>query len=339
MPRLASRTSRLRQIEEVLLMAPDGLSVPELARRLKANRRTVYRDVEFLSEQGVPLWQEAGRFGINRTHYLLPIRLSFHEALSLVLAGLLLSRTIDERNPHATTALRKLAAILPQPLAAHLERAAERVQAHEDGLHHNAVLEAVADGWAAGRKVRVEYRSPRSGALRERILAPYALEPTASAIYVIGHDEWANAVRTFKLERLETAEVLEATYTIPADFDPEVYLATSWGIMAGPETTEVVLRFTPTVNPHVRERRWHPSQTLTPTPEGGCVLRVTISEPLEMQPWIRSWGAQVEVVAPEWLRERIAAELRQAAEQYPLTVAHPPNGHTRILESAESGQV
>jgi proteasome accessory factor B len=86
--------------------------------------------------------------------------------------------------------------------------------------------------------------------------------------------------------------------------------------MSGPNTTEVVLRFTPVAAPHVRERRWHPSQTLTATEGGGCTLRVRVSEPLEMQPWVRSWGAQVEVVSPGWLRERIAAELRQAAEQY-----------------------
>jgi predicted DNA-binding transcriptional regulator YafY len=35
-----------------------------------------------------------------------------------------------------------------------------------------------------------------------------------------------------------------------------------------------------------------------------------------MQPWIRSWGAQVEVIAPDWLRQRIADELQKAAEQY-----------------------
>jgi proteasome accessory factor B len=336
MSRLASRTSRLRQTEEVLLLAPDGLSVPELARRLRVNRRTVYRDLEFLDEQGVPVWQEAGRFGINRTHYLAPIRLSFHEALALVLAGLLFSRTMDERNPHAITALRKLAVTLPQPLAAHLERAAERVQAHGDGLHRMMILEAIAEGWGAGRKVRVGYRSPRSGLLRERIIAPYALEPTASGLYVIGHDAWSDGVRTFKLERLEGAELLDDAYAVPSDFDPEAYLATGWGIMAGPETTEVALRFTPTATPHVRERRWHPSQSLTPTPEGGCVLRVTVSEPLEMQPWIRSWGAQVQVVAPDWLRERIAAELRQAAAQY--ADEKPPSPNENAPAPASAGQ-
>jgi predicted DNA-binding transcriptional regulator YafY len=76
------------------------------------------------------------------------------------------------------------------------------------------------------------------------------------------------------------------------------------------------LRFTPQATPFVLERRWHPSQQVETRPGGGCLLRLEVSEPLEMQPWIRSWGAKVEVLAPDWLRERIAAELRQAADQY-----------------------
>jgi proteasome accessory factor B len=80
MTRLATRTSRLRQIEEILLIEPAGLGAAELAERLQVDRRTVYRDLDFLSEQEVPLWQHNGRFGINRTRYLAAIRLSFHEA-------------------------------------------------------------------------------------------------------------------------------------------------------------------------------------------------------------------------------------------------------------------
>ncbi|HLE27108.1 MAG TPA: WYL domain-containing protein [Anaerolineales bacterium] len=316
MSRLATRTARLRQIEEMLLLMPDGLPATELAQRLSVDRRTVYRDLDFLSEQGVPLWQDEGHFGINRTRYLAAIRLSFHEAIALVLAGLLLSRTIDERNPHVTAALRKLAAVLPYPLTAQLNRAADRVQAHHDGLRQVVILEVIAEGWGAGRKVRVGYRSPRSGALRERVIAPYALEPTASGVYVIGRDDWANDIRTFKLDRLEKADLLDETYTLPTDFDPEAHLAASWGIMMGKEVVEVALRFTPAAMPLVCERRWHPSQSLDPLPDGGGVLRVHVSEPLEMQPWIRSWGAQVEVLSPDWLRERIATEMHQAAEQY-----------------------
>src|SRR5574341_82044 len=316
MSRLANRTARLRQLEELLLLSPTGLSVAELASQLLVNRRTVYRDIDFLSAQGVPLWQEGGHFGLNRTRYLTTVRLSYQEAMALVLAGLLLSRTLDERNPHVIAALRRLATTVPDFPAAHLKRAAERVEAYHNNSAQVAILETIAEGWGSGRKVKIAYRSPRSGELRYRVIAPYALEPTASGIYVICHDKWADDIRTFKLARLKSAQLLDETYTIPPDFDPEVHLASSWGIMSGEEVSEVILRFTEAAKPFVVERQWHPSQQLQDIPEGGCLLQVQVSEPLEMQPWIRSWGAQVEVVAPEWLRERIAEELQQAAEQY-----------------------
>jgi proteasome accessory factor B len=306
----------LRQIEELLYLNGEGLRAVELAQELEVDRRTIYRDLDFLCDQGIPIWQENGYFGINRTRYLSTLHLTYHEAIALLLAGLLLSRSIDEHNPHVAAALRKLAMTLPRPLTAHLKRAAERVQAHSAGQRHVAVLEALAEGWGSGRKVRVDYRSPRSGALRRRVLAPYALEPTASGIYVIGHDDWAGDIRTFKLDRLENASVLAEPFCMPEDFDLEAFLESGWRIMAGEETQEVMLRFTAAVAAHVAERHWHPSQTLDALPDGGCMLSVHVAEPQEMQPWIRSWGAQVEVLAPAWLRKQIAAELAQAAAIY-----------------------
>ncbi len=316
MSRLANRTARLRQLEELLLLSPDGLSVAELASQLLVNRRTVYRDIDFLSAQGVPLWQQEGRFGLNRTRYLATVRLSYQEAIALVLAGLLLARTLDERNPHVIAALRRLATTLPDIPRKHLKRAADRVEAYRANPAQVAILETIAESWGSGRKVQIAYRSPRSGELRQRVIAPYALEPMASAIYVIGYDDWAGDIRTFKLARLESAQLLDEPYTIPPDFDPEAHLAGSWGIMSGEQESQVILRFTAAAKPFVAERQWHPSQHIQATSDGGCLLQVYVSEPLEMQPWIRSWGAQVEVIAPEWLREHIAADLQQAAGQY-----------------------
>lgn len=316
MSRLGSRTERLREIESQLLLSPEGLTALELASLLDVDRRTVYRDVDFLCGQGVPVWQENGRFGINRSRYLASVRLSFQEAIGLVLAGLLLSRTIDARNPHVIAALTKLASTLPQPLNAHLKRAANRIGQQQNDSGQVLVLESIAEGWGNGKKVKIGYRSPRSGTLRQRIIAPYALEPTPSGIYVIGHDSWADDVRTFKLDRLESATVLKDTFVIPEDFDLEARLATGWRIMAGDDVNEVRLRFLPDVIAQVSERQWHPSQTIEPTSDGGCVLTVHVAKPQEMKPWIRSWGAQVEVLAPGWLRADIAQEMRQAVDLY-----------------------
>lgn len=316
MTRLATRTSRLRQLEELLLLHPDGLKATELAEKLYVDRRTIYRDIDFLCVQEVPVWQKDGRFGINRTRYLPDISLTFHEAIALVLAGLLLSRTIDSHNPHVVSALNKLATSLPRPFTAHLKRAADRVENHENGRRQQRVLEAIAEGWGNTQKVRIGYRSPRSGELRDRTIAPYALEPTPSGIYVIGHDERSNELRTFKLDRLENARLLNERFQVPDSFDLDERLAHSWRIMDGDTPCEVALRFIPEATPHVLERRWHPSQHIEKLADGGCRLRVHVAAPQEMKPWIRSWGPQVVVESPAWLRRDIRAEIVTAARQY-----------------------
>ena len=316
MERLKTRTARLRQLEETLLLKSGGLGAAELSRRFHVDRRTIYRDLDFLADQGVPLWQEQGVFGVDRTRYQTTVRLTYHESMALALAGLLLARTFDERNPHVIAALRQLAVTLPQPFTAQLERAALRTQSQEANDRHTAVLEALVEGWGTGRKVRVTYCPPNGEEVRERVIAPYTLEPTDAGVYVIGYDESSCAIRTFKLERLQEARVLSETYAIPGDFDPAAFLKDSWRIMSGDAPVEVVLRFSPEAAPFVRERTWHASQQIEPGPGGGVTLRLCVAEPREMLSWIRGWGAQVEVLAPDWLRRRVADELRSAADKY-----------------------
>ena len=323
MERLKTRTARLRQLEEILLLKPGGMRVSDLSHQFKVNRRTIYRDLNFLAEQGVPLWQEHGVFRINRARYQMAVRLTYHESVALVLAGLLLARTFDERNPHVISALRSLAVTLPEPFRAQLERAAFRTQSNQANHRHTAVLEAIAEGWGTGHKVQIAYCSPKDDTLHERIIAPYFLEPTASGVYVIGHDEASGETRTFKLERVRTARILPDRYIIPADFDPIAYLQHSWQIMTGDQPAEVILRFIPDAAAYVRERIWHASQVLDAHPDGGLTLRLCIAEPREMLPWIRSWGPQVEVIAPDWLREKVAEDLRRGAQIY-STEAHIP---------------
>ncbi len=65
----------------------------------------------------------------------------------------------------------------------------------------------------------------------------------------------------------------------------------------------------------VRESVWHSSQELTDLPGGRLIWRAQIAEPREMFPWIRGGGADVEVLAPAELRQRIAEEVRAMAER------------------------
>ena len=81
-------------------------------------------------------------------------------------------------------------------------------------------------------------------------------------------------------------------------------LSDAWSIWTsdGPPV-EVVLHFSAEVAGRVSATLWHQSQKIEPQADGSTFWRAAIAEPREMYPWIRGWGPDVEVVAPEWLRD------------------------------------
>ena len=134
-----------------------------------------------------------------------------------------------------------------------------------------------------------------------------------------------NQLRTFKLERIQHAELLKKSpFEIPADFDGPALLKKAWGVMYGDEEcVEVQLRFTSWVEQRVKETLWHPSQQIADTPDG-CVMTVQIGDTLEIENWIRGWGADCEVLKPTTLREKIAKQVRRLAHMYGVLQPSPP---------------
>lgn len=211
--RTLGRAARLRRIEQLLYRTPEGMSAAELAARCGVHRTTIYHDIQSLSERmDVPIWEGEGRFGLDRTRYLVPVRLNLHEALALYIAARLLTHHSDEQNPHVVSALEKLATATPSPVQEHIARAAGLVQQRGTGSHYVAILETLALAWAERRRVRLIYRSATSEAGRERDFDVYFVEPSAIgyACYCIGLDHLHGALRTLKIERIKHAELLGA---------------------------------------------------------------------------------------------------------------------------------
>ena len=125
-------------------------------------------------------------------------------------------------------------------------------------------------------------------------------------------------MRTYKVERIRTATLTNDRYEIPDAFDPDRWLANSWGIWSSDSTptADVRLRFDASVAHRVREAVWHRSQTLTELGDGGVQLAVRVAGIVEIRSWILSWGEAVEVLEPLELREAIAASVRDAAARY-----------------------
>jgi CRISPR-associated endonuclease/helicase Cas3 len=332
MPRIDSDTKqkRIELTYACLERNPNGLTEGEVAGMVSFERRTVNNYLRELETQG-KVYKE-GRLWIALPYQRTRLRrldLSPEEAMTLYLATRLLVKQHDKRNESAETALIKLAeALTGDANVGHEVYQAARELAHRPGdVAYSAVFRTIMQGYIYRRKVAVTY-VPLGGKPFETVLSPYLLEPSAIgyATYVIGHSEIVNALRTYKLQRIEQATLTRHEYAIPPDFPGLDYLRSAWSIISGDELVSVRLRFTPRVTRRVRESRWHPSQDIETDPEhpGGCIWTAQVADLTDFVPWVRSWGADVEVLEPESLRAELIDEARRLATTYKVAEIEPP---------------
>lgn len=315
------RIVRLLAELRLLQAVPQGLSTRELGERMGISQRQAQRDLRALEEYlGVPFHLDANRWVVDRAFWLQPLRFSLSEAMGLLLSARLMLRHSDHGDEFTASAYEKLAAVLPEPIRDTLvEAAAGMAKKPTDGRLTRVLRELVA-GWAEQRKVRITYTMQRTF---ERVVWPLFLEPSplGSGIYLLAWDQKLEAVRSYRVERMLDAKVLDESFQAPAGFDAGAYLGGAWGIWSPGDEVEVELVFAPSVARRVKETVWHPSQTLTDLADGRLRLTVRVSSWLEMRHWVLGWGETCEVVRPPELRNSIRGTIASMAHTYGTTAA------------------
>lgn len=316
------RAARYLKIVQVLRAHGEaGISAADLAKQVGVSKRTIYRDIEAMDlDAGLPIWNDAGKFGLDDDAFLPPLALTLPEGMALFLAARLLSKATDELDTEIVSAFVKLAQVLPPVLAGQLH---ETVDAFADTPRDEGftrVLRALTAALAGRRVIEIEYGSgvydPSRGTRHVR-LHPYAIEPSAAtrALYVIGYDEERGARRTFKVERILAASLTPETF--PAH-EPTVAaeMRTAWDVVGDDTPVAIAIRFAPAVAQRVAETRWHPSQVESAEPDGSLLWQARVSGVLEIRAWILGWGPDAEVLEPPDLRAWVAEQHAAAADRY-----------------------
>lgn len=311
-----SKARRLTEIPKLLRRKPRTTS--ELVEHFGVPVRTVQRDLVTLREAGEGIEEvQRGLYTIPSA----PSRLNAVEALAIHAAARLLYHHAPARNRFYLSALEKLALLLPEPARKIALQSSEELRARPSD---DRALELVSRAWFEGRVLAFEYLSPSgSGAWRRKELEVYFVEVSREnlAPYAIGFERtFHKQVLTWKLSRMRHTQLLSDTYIIPESFDPRIYLSNAWGVIgtSGGAVTRVRLRFMPEAAYRLREGGY-PNLTLEETlPDGSLTVSLLAGTdsrgfPLEILSWVQGWGARVEVLEPELLRQRWLEEARQVA--------------------------
>jgi predicted DNA-binding transcriptional regulator YafY len=272
------RIERLDDIERRLAQHPGGLTTGQLARMYGVNASTIYRDFSALEGRGAGLQREKRRWYLDHRRSLYSVKLTAHELVALYVATRLLVRYSDELNSHVASLLAKLADALRTRsllVAEHIAEAAVVAGERPEHPDFMQAFEVLGRGWIEGRKTRLVYDSYGKGEKTERIFCPYFIEPSgnAYALYGIGRDELRADIRTFKIDRITKAELLDERFERPSPAKLREILSSAWGIWDEGEAIKVVLRFSPRVARRVHESSWHTSQQLDDLPDGSCLCR------------------------------------------------------------------
>ena len=192
-----------------------------LARRLEVSERTVYRDVADLQHQGVPIEGEAGvGYRLGTGFELPPLMFTQDEAKSLVAAVRLAQAWLDPALAReAETALGKILSVLPAPVRA----AAESLALYAPAASMSALtqqtqqtLQTAREAVHAKRKLQLDYRD-LSGQLSQRVVRPLGCFFWGKVWTLAAWCESRQAFRSFRIDRIEQAVILEDRFRDEAD--------------------------------------------------------------------------------------------------------------------------
>jgi predicted DNA-binding transcriptional regulator YafY len=298
-----------------------GVGLDDLASELDCVRRTVYRDLDALMAAGFPVVSERrdGRvlYRFLDTFQWGSVPFTPDEILSLAFGEDLL-RALEGTvfNDSIRSALDKIRASLGPELSAYLARLGEtfRVLPGPHGRYSEMrdTIRALHDAVLGQQRVRMRYRTGRSGKERTRDLDPYRVWYRGGALYVVGLDHLSDEIRTFAVGRILELETLARHFDVPGDFDFDNYVGTAFGVI--PETpTKVHIRFDPRWANWVAERTWHASQETALSDSGHLDLHMEVGAAADLRTWVLSFGSGAEVLEPASLRDEVRRELRAGA--------------------------
>ena len=150
----------------------------------------------------------------------------------------------------------------------------------------------------------------------EREISPQRLVHYRDNWYLDAWCHLRNDLRSFAVDAIRDAKLVDGRAKEVPAAELDEHLGAGYGIFAGKKVEWATLKFTPEAARWVAAQSWHPKQRVRMEKDGSYFLELPYSESPELVMEILKYGADVEVMAPPALRQRVAEALRQASNRY-----------------------
>lgn len=166
------------------------------------------------------------------------------------------------------------------------------------------------------RRLTLRYHSREKNRISSRIVSPQRLVYYRENWYL---DTWCHerdGFRTLALDRIRSIKQMDERAADIQDEQLDAYYTPSYGIFAGSPGQTAILHFTHERARWVADEHWHPDQQGLFLEDGSYELALPFSDYRELILDILKYGPDVEVIAPESLREEVKKRLAEALQKY-----------------------
>ena len=312
-----SKTSLSIQMLEILY-SRNIVGIAELAKILDTNPRNIPEYKKVLEEAGYVIDTVPGRYGgyvLNKKYTFPSTRLSDTEKEGLMQGfDYLLSRNDFMRKDDYSRAMAKISSALmatdtPEntlianrfPLAMPQEEIEER---------YAAMSHCIASKTA----MQIKYLS-LSNEVSQREFHPYKLFMYNNAWFAIGFDEKSQDFRYFKLNRIQSFEITNKPFRIKLTYNERDFLD-EYGMRQNGEWYSIKLKITGKYAMLVKERIYGKNQTVEAVDQNTSILSVDMQNKEDILVFVLGFGANCEVLEPEWLKEKLVETIDQLYEKY-----------------------
>jgi len=307
-----NRTDRLLAI--VLELQGKGRQRAEdLASTFETSKRTIYRDIQALGEAGVPLVAVPGRgYALMKGYFLPPLSFNTEEATMLLMGSDFMAQNFDAQYRQAAqSASRKIAGVLPEKLRDDVRYLQSSIRfiapSMVEGERETEMLRQLRRAIIERTTVRFCYhtRYSQSGRSEQRTREadPYGLVHISNHWHLVAYCHWRKDVRNFRLDRVDTLELLPTTFVRPDDF--------KMAERKREDQNNLLIRalFDHEVARWVLEARSYYMTAAEETTEG-LLVTLKARQENEILQWLLSWGRHVRVLEPTSVRERLLEEAK-----------------------------
>jgi predicted DNA-binding transcriptional regulator YafY len=166
----------------------------------------------------------------------------------------------------------------------------------------------------------IRYRSYPAEEDQEYTIHPYALIMQGGTFYLVGFHCKHNSIRSWKLNRIITAERLPSKFKKPKDFDAEQYRRKGFGffVFNDKPVQKVRIKVDGWMARYVQEHHWHETQQFEEQPDSSVIVQFEVvpDSNYELNNWILKLGCNAEVLEPESLRQEIETEIDKMLRRY-----------------------